>query len=579
MANNFQIQELDFDTIKANLIGYLKTQDSFKDYDYEASGMSVLLDTLAYNTHYNALMVNYMANEMFIDSAQRRDNTVSHAKGYGYVPRGNRAPYALINITVNSAVGEPDSLTLYPGVTFETVVNDVIYQYVVRDTLVAYKSLSGTYVFSDVKVYEGDLLRKTVIADGSTGYYITLDNTGIDSSLIRVMSMASVNDVTYASWQSVDSIINVAGDSQVYFLEETFDGKYKIIFGDGTVGKRVGANEVFEVTYQRTSGSISNGAAKFTLTGNIEGNSNVSVTTSVRSTSGSDAESLDEIKLNAVNYYRTQNRAVTAADYRSLIKKYGINVKDAITWGGETESPPRFGKVFACVIPVFGDALTSDEYAGIKSVIADRCVANTVLEFQKPSYLDIGITSRISYNPLYLTTSSSSLKSNVLDGIVTKLSSLENFSTKFTYSSLIGYIDTIDQSIIGNETTISLIRETQPVLGLISPIELSFATTISNFVSSAFKTNDNQSDQIFKVYSSGIIARTTVAGAVIDTNAGTIDLVTGDIKIKPVFISSYTGDFLKFYAAPVKNDIYSKNNIILRVKDTNVSITTVAESK
>lgn len=578
MATNLQITELDFDTIKANLIEYLKTQDSFKDYDYEASGMNVLMDILSYNTHYNALMVNYMANEMFIDSAQRRDNVVSHAKGYGYAPRGYRAPYAIINLTVNQAIGQPDLLTLRPGVTFETVVNDVVYQYVVRDTLVAYKTNSNTYVFNGVKIYEGDILKKTVISDGSAGYYVTLDNSGIDSTLISVKTRASINDITYNSWQAAESIINIDESSRVYFLEETFEGKYKVIFGDDVIGKKLGNGEVIEITYQKTSGAISNGASKFTMTGTVEGNSNVTVVTVTRSSSGTDAETLEQIKFNAINYYRTQNRAVTATDYKSLIKKYGSNVREVITWGGETENPPQYGKVLACVIPVYGDSLTSEEYAGIKSVIADRCVANTILDFVRPDYLDIGVTTRVTYNPLYLTVGASTLKSNILTGIIDHTTSLENFATKFVYSNLVGYIDSVDASIVGNETAIQLIREVTPSVGLMNPIEFSFVSQINQgtFISTAFKVSDSAEQQIFTAAGNTII-RTTVAGVIVNNDAGSIDWTTGEVKIKPLVIDSYVGDYIKFYGSPVKYDVYGKNNTILRIKDTNISITVTAE--
>ena len=575
---NLQITELDFDTIKANLINHLKSQDSFKDYDFEASGMNVLTDLLAYNTHYNALMVNYGANEMFIDSALRRDNVVSHSKGYGYVPRGNRAPNATVTVTVNQAVGQPDFLTLRPGVSFETVVNDVVYQYVARDTLVAYKTQANTYVFQNVKIYEGDLLFKSVVADGAAGYYVTLDNTGIDSTLISVRTRPSINDITYKSWQAVDSIVNIDETSNVYFLEETFDGKYKIIFGDGTLGKRIGNGEVIEITYQSTVGAISNGAAKFSMTGTIEGNSNVSVSTQSRASGGSDAETLEEIKFNAINYYRTQNRAVTANDYRSLIKKFGTNVKDVITWGGETEVPPQYGKVLACVIPEYGDSLTSEEYAGIQSVMRDRCVANTVLSFVNPDYLDIGVTSKVSYNPLYLNVGANTLKSNIQLGIIDYSASIESFAAKFVYSGLVGYIDNIDDSITGNETDITLIKEFIPNVGVLAPIEFTFTTSIKegSFVSTAFKMNDNANYQIFKSVGSKIV-RMTVAGIIVNTDSGTINNATGEVKLNPQIFNMFIGDYIKFVAVPVRNDIRGVNNSILRVKDTNISITVSAE--
>ena len=575
---NLQITELDFDTIKANLINHLKSQDSFKDYDFEASGMNVLTDLLAYNTHYNALMVNYGANEMFIDSALRRDNVVSHSKGYGYVPRGNRAPNATVTVTVNQAVGQPDFLTLRPGVSFETVVNDVVYQYVARDTLVAYKTQANTYVFQNVKIYEGDLLFKSVVADGAAGYYVTLDNTGIDSTLISVRTRPSINDITYKSWQAVDSIVNIDETSNVYFLEETFDGKNKIIFGDGTLGKRIGNGEVIEITYQSTVGAISNGAAKFSMTGTIEGNSNVSVSTQSRASGGSDAETLEEIKFNAINYYRTQNRAVTANDYRSLIKKFGTNVKDVITWGGETEVPPQYGKVLACVIPEYGDSLTSEEYAGIQSVMRDRCVANTVLSFVNPDYLDIGVTSKVSYNPLYLNVGANTLKSNIQLGIIDYSASIESFAAKFVYSGLVGYIDNIDDSITGNETDITLIKEFIPNVGVLAPIEFTFTTSIKegSFVSTAFKMNDNANYQIFKSVGSKIV-RMTVAGIIVNTDSGTINNATGEVKLNPQIFNMFIGDYIKFVAVPVRNDIRGVNNSILRVKDTNISITVSAE--
>lgn len=573
MSTNLRTTELDFDQIKENLKTFLKDQDTIKDYDMEAGAMNTMLDVLAYNTFYNALQSNFVSNEMFIDSALVRDNVVSHAKSFGYLPRSAKSSRAVINIAVGGVAGNPDTITINPGVAFNTMVDELPYTFVTMSSYVATKNSSNNYVFSNIPVFEGEYLNKSFRVTGAVNERFTIPNAGLDTDSLSVR-VRSVNGSTVHPYQYADNVLELDDTTKVFFLQETFGNKHEIYFGDGITGVKPNTGETVEISYRVTNGKRPNGAAKFTIAGNIAGSTRVSVATVAKASGGSDAETTEQVKKNAINYYRTQNRAVTADDFAVLIKKYGNNVKDVVVWGGEDNVPPRFGTVFACVIPEYGAYLTESERVSLMNVLLPRTVANTHIKFVNPDYIDIAIATQVYYNVLTMQTTPDTVKTQIRTNILNHSSNnLNAFSTLFKYSVIQNVIDETDICITSNLTTIGLIKEWNPKTNIMETYNWTYGNVIvpGSFYSSGFYALDSKNSQYFRDDGNGKIQRVS-GDKIVSYSAGTIDYTTGYVQLSPIVIKDYLGDVVKFNVSPRTNDITGLNNNILRVKSDNVNI-------
>ena len=289
-----RVAELDFNTIKTNLKTFMKGQTTFADYDFEASGLSSLLDVLAYNTHYNAILANYQANEMFLDSALRRDSVVSLAKNLGYVAKSRRAAYTNTVLTLSNVVGNPDSVYLPAGLKFSTQVKDVNLTFTNVDSSVAYQDLQNRYVFPGITLYEGVFFqhRFPVVTRSASEKFI-IPNQFPDTTSIRMMVFSSTSDTQGTSWQHADSILEVTSESKVFFVQPTWDNKYEIYFGDGVLGSIPEIGAVIQIQYITTTGAAANGAKNFSFSGTVAGSSSMSVVSDYASKGGEDAETID----------------------------------------------------------------------------------------------------------------------------------------------------------------------------------------------------------------------------------------------------------------------------------------------
>jgi len=357
MATKLEITELDFDTIKSNLRTFLSQQDEFRDYNFEGSGMSVLLDVLAYNTHYLGFNANMLANEMFLDSADLRSSVVSLAKQIGYTPRSMKSPVANINVVVNEAVGP--SVTMARGTKFTTFLDGQTYAFVNNADITVIPA-DGVYTFQNVDIYEGTYLNfKYTVNTTDIDQRFLIPNNNVDTETLTVRVQNSASDSITNNYTLASGIIGLDSTSKVYFLQEVENGRYEVYFGDGVLGKKVEDGNIIILDYIVNNRGNANGASAFTLNGSIGGFSDVTITTNSIASNGAAPESIASIKYNAPRDYTAQDRAVTVEDYKVLVKSLYANAQSVQVYGGEDADPVAFGKVYISIKARSGSNLTT----------------------------------------------------------------------------------------------------------------------------------------------------------------------------------------------------------------------------
>lgn len=480
---NLQVSELDFDQIKDSLKNYLRSQPQFTDYDFDGSGLSILLDILAYNTHYNAYYLNMAANEFFLDSAFKKSSAVSIAKHLNYTPRSRRSSKARINMLVNNVVGSPISLTLERFTPFFVNFGGELLQFVNLEPQTI-TPVGGVYSFEDVEIREGFILTSTFQSTdpGLTEKFI-IPNKIIDTDSVRVTVQNSITDFAIETFTKIDDITGITGVYPGYFLELTPDGFYQIFFGDGRIGKKLTAGNIIIVEYLVSKGARGNvsrniapNAISFSLGTTVNGYDNVSITTLEVPNGGQNEETIDSIKFNAPRSYTAQNRAVTANDYSAIIKHSVSNIDSIVVWGGEDSVPPVYGKVFISVVPTVGNFITASiKEKIINTILASKKVMSVVPEIVDPDFFYITVESNVKFNTRATNKTSTQIKTDVetriRDYFATNLSS---FNEPFIFSRLSTLIDTTDVSIIGNNTSIKIQKRFRPSLTSYNNFDLYF---------------------------------------------------------------------------------------------------------
>jgi len=484
-----RVTELEFQQIKENLIRYLGASEQFSDYNFEGSGISNLLDVLAYNTHYNAILAHLQANEMFIDTAVKRSSVVSIAKTLGYTPRSVISPKARVNVTVASAQAGP--LSLPANTKFSASVDGQSFTFVSLVEHIATK-VAGSFTFSNVDIVEGVVIsqQQTVTSDIVTGP-ITIKNSNIDLSTLAVTVQNSQADLTTTAWKRSETVIDITSSDTVYWVEEGQDGYYKLFFGDNIIGKSLTSGNIVNIQYVASLGDSANGAQTFSIQTTLGGGS--PITTLVHAASGgSDRENIDSIRFNAPRYNATRGRAVTVEDYKSLILANFDKAKSVAVWGGEQNVPPIYGKVFMSIDPKEDYIITeSDKDNIINSVIRPRSVLSLQHEFVDPTYLHVGMDVKVSYNPKITPYTSNQISSLVAGEIRRYFSNeLSTLDKKFYYGQLINRIQTSQRSILGTLVDLRLQRRLVPILNVPESLNVYFTTAIepNSFKSTNFKT-------------------------------------------------------------------------------------------
>jgi len=591
--NNISVSELDFDKIKANIQTYLQGQSTFSDYNFNGSGLSVLLDILAYNTHYNGLYTNLAVNESFLDSASKRASVVSRAKEIGYVPYSARCATATVNITVSATTTTPATLIIPAMSSFTSNVNGTTYTFYNMEAIQA--SLSGsTYTFTNVKLTEGvNLNYSYTVADGVQ--YI-IPNNPVDLSTLNVRVQDNSTSSVFTSFINEENITNLNGESAVYFVKEIQGQQYEIEFGNGVIGKALSNGNVVNINYMLTHLDAPNGANIFLYTGPTLLGGSVAVTTLTPAEGGSDVEPIESIRFNAPRAFNTQNRAVTANDYQTIILNNYSNAQSVNVWGGESNVPPVYGQVFLSIQPKSSQYLTeTDKTYIINELLAPLNVVSITPVIVDPEYINLEVNTTVYYNPNLTSLQSSDIKTLVSQTIQAyNTKNLESFTGIFRFSNLSSQIDATEPSIVSNITTIKLQREVAVQYNTTATYTINLGNPIYNagvveqsILSTAFYIPNNTNKMYIEdlpgsgmtgqlrmfYYNGDVKTYVRTFGSVNYSNG---DIIMSDLEITGIDLSQAGGLFL-LNIKPQSNDVVSVRNQLVTIPTANINVNVVID--
>ena len=575
MATTIRSTDLDFTTIKNNLKLSLKNNTEFADYNYEGSGLSNLLDVLAYNTHYNALIANMALNESYLTTAQLRSSVVSLAEAIGYMPASKAASSATVNISINTGnlAGRPSFLSLPRGTKFTTTVDDVVYTFETIGTINAQDNGSGLYVFKDnldqeaITIKEGTNTTKTfIVSENSIDTTYVIPDKNIDTTTAFVSVFDDLTTTTFATYTDLKEADTIDDQSKVYILRETPNGFYELSFGDGyTLGKAPQAGNRIVVEYLSTNGPIANGATTFTPVNQISvpsasGNVSfaLSVTTVTKSVSGSDVETLESIRKNAPFSYASQNRMVTAVDYATLVKRnFGYLIKDIQAYGGEDAVRKEYGVVFLSV--VFKDDVTQatiDKTKGDIIALGKQLQVITFdIKFQDPDITFLETEVRFQFNPKFTSSSVQEIQNRV-DDVVTQYFTDNTglFDQSFRRSNMLALVDDVDPSVLSSRADLKLQKRFVPFIGTTESAELRYASPLAEpndekavINSTPFFVDGNRVEIRNQLDSYKLQLIATATDTVYVDNIGEYSPSTGFVKLVGIRVDSIIGgnNFIK----------------------------------
>lgn len=599
-----QLNQLDFGNIKTALKEYMRSQTDFTDYDFEGSALAQLIDVLAYNTYYTAFNTNMVVNEMFLDSATLRDNVVALAKQLGYRPKSATASRAVVSATLRyTSPNAPATALLRRGKAFTALFDNTVYQYCVLDD-VRVPVNNGNAVLENVEIFSGNIVTDYHTVNTSLrNQRFLLNNLNIDTTSIRVKVFQSAQSTAFELYDYAENILNVDPGSKVFFLTEIEDENYEIKFGDGVFGRKLENGEYVEISYLTTSGPDTNGAKVFSFNGVLEDPDVTSqtlnalsvtltnLTTVEASAGGENSESLDRIKFNAAKNYATQDRAVTAEDYKAIVRNLYPSVADITAFGGEEDSPPEYGVVKIVVKPKYATALTSYTKKDLETKLKKYSVASVTPKIVDPSILYVEMTSNIYYDTNLTTYKSDKIKSLVIKNIedYIKLSDTEKFNGKFRYSKFTGVIDDSDNSIMSNLTNIEMRKDFYPALNSKFYYEICFKNPIVSddeptIRSTGFTVREYPLDTVYIEDRMGklvLYKLDSITGdkQVLNANLGEIDYGTGELRMYDLIIvkGSFNDDKIEIRALPAQNDIVSAREMFLDVDITKSKFTIIQE--
>lgn len=483
----FDVTELDFQKIKDSIKDHFKSQSKYNDFDFDGSNLSVLLDILAYNTHYNAMVAHFSINESFLDSAQIRGNVVSHAKMLGYVPRSVQAASAKLNITVAGTGVSPATLTMERGTRFRTAsASGSPHVFLTLEAATASKNSSNNYVFSGTTVKQGVLKRMLYLVDNSIeNQKFVIPDANVDTSTIRTRVKTNQDSDDYEVYTRFTSLSGITATSLVYFIQENASGKFEILFGDGILGKKPVNNNIVEVEYIYTSGAEANNCrGAFTALDSIGSFSGGSIAVSYGNGSastfgGADRESIESIRYNAPLTYLSQNRAVTADDYRALIIREIGNIDSIAVWGGEKNTEPDYGKVYIAIKPTGAAALNAAEKSNIITAIENKNIVSITPTIVDADFTYLKLDVFFKYNPNLTDNTKIALEGLVRNRLQTYAQTyLQRFDGVFRYSKLLSDVDSVDKAILNSVARVYMFKDITPLNVTANSIDITFAAPI-----------------------------------------------------------------------------------------------------
>ena len=598
-SNKLEVSDFDFDDIKTNLKTFLRSQSEFQDYDFEGSGFAILLDILAYNTHYLGFNANMLANEMYLDSADIRKNIISLAKMLGYTPSSVRAPTASIDILVGDGSGS--SITMTKGTAFTTTIDGTTYQFINNADVVT-TPVNGVYRFSNVTIYEGTLVTFRYTADTTdTDQRFIIPSSLVDTSTLIVKVQNSSTDTTTNTYTLATGLATVQSTSKVYFLQEVEDGKFEVYFGDNVIGSSLSNGNIVILEYIVTNVEAANGASTFTASTTIGGFSNLTITTNSNAQGGTPAETKESVRFNAPLQYSAQNRAVTTSDYESLVQSIYPNALSISAWGGEDDETPVYGTVKIAIKAASGSTLTTATKQSIVTQLKKYNVASVTPVIVDPETTSILLTSTVKYDEKLTTKTATTLKSDIVSILTNyNTATLQKFDGVFRYSKVTSLIDNTDTSIVSNITTVKVRKNFTPILNTSSRYDIYFRNSLYNPVSGYNSVNggilestgfkiSGDSTNIFYLDDDGAgnIRRYRLVGSVrtyVNNTQGTINYTTGQIILTSLNISSIenirgsASTVIELTVIPKSNDIVPVRDQILGIDTANSLITVEADT-
>ena len=601
---------LDFDQIKTSIKDYLRSNSNFTDYDFEGSTLSTLIDILAYNTYITSYNANMISNEVFIDSATLRENVVSLARNIGYVPRSKISARANISFFVDTTgfTTRPLTLTLKKGTvcTSSSTFGNQSYTFTVPEDITR-PVINGIALFENISVYEGTFLVKTftVNSNDPNQRYI-LDNSDIDTQSISVLVRNTQSSSVTRKFSLSTSLLDVDSNSRVFFIQEIEDQRYELIFGDGVFGVQLDDQNYIEVSYVTTTGEDANGVSSFTFNGRIVDNNNRVVTTGIsllttntQSRGGQNIESVDSIKKYAPRIYASQNRAVTATDYETIIPTIYPETESVSVFGGEDLNPPRFGKVYISIKPINGTFVSSQVKENIRNSLRKYSVAGIVPEILDLKYLYVEFDSSVYYN------TNAAPSADYLQTIVStninqyaNSSELNKYGARFKYSKFLKLIDDSNSAITSNITKIVMRRDMKPALNQFADYEICYGNAFHirkmsgyNIKSSGFTVSSvngtvymsdipNSDGRTGSIFFFTITSSNTPT--IVRNNVGRIDYERGEIILNPVNITSTSKNIggesiIEISVSPKSNDVIGLQDLYLQLDPSSSVLNMVSD--
>ncbi len=594
------IAELDFTQIKENLIGFLQNQSEFVGYNFRGSSFDVLLDVLAYNTHYNAYYANMVANEMFLDSATLRNSVVARSKHLGYLPRSAKGSKASVNLTITPS-DDPAVITIPRFTQFQGDVDGINYIWCTSDSHAVNINANLIYTVSDVELTQGiPISYRYTAATADVDQRYLLPNANIDTDTLTVTVQTSETESASFAYDLANDITTVNSTSKHYFLDAQDDGLFEVQFGDGILGKEIANGNIITLAGLVTDAGATNGCKSFSVVSSVGGYSNVQIITSSAAGGGVAQADIEEIKFNAPKNFDAQNRCVTVYDYVSLVKRDYPAAQSVVAWGGEDSDPPIYGKVYIAIKPRVGNVLSTAAKERIeRSILAKRNVVGVTSVVVDPDYVYLGLDSTVKYDSSLTSNSEAILKKTVTSTIRNfGASNLKDFDKAFRYSNIIKLIDEAEVSIKSNQTAVSLKRYLYPLIGSTAAYTLKFSNEIyhpsntfwGSITSSKFSYRDTANtvwedcrfqdeNGYIQVYRKFGIDRILVAN-----NIGTITYSIGQINLTgflPEAIGTViTGNTepMTVSIIPASSDIKPVREQILLMEDSDISVTMLDDS-
>ena len=601
---------LDFDQIKSSIREYLRANSNFTDYDFEGSNLSVIIDTLAYNTYISSYNANMISNEVFIDGATLRENVVSLARNIGYVPHSRSASRANITFFIDTTVftTNPLTLTLKSGVvaTTSTSFGNQNFSFIIPQDITV-PVVNGIALFENVDIYEGTFIVNNFEVDANNpNQKFILENANIDIDSINVFVRDTQLSTVKNSFKLSKNLFDITSESRVFFIQEIEDQRYELIFGDGIFGKKLSNLNYIEVSYNITNGESANGVSSFNFNGRIVDNNNRVITTGISlittnssSQNGREIESVESIRKYAPRKYSSQNRAVTATDYETIIPTIYSEAESISVFGGEDLNPPKYGRVFISIKPINGPFVSNQIKDNIKSSLRRYSVAGIVPEIIDLKYLYLETDTTAYYN------SNSTFDANTIKDIIlsnirnyTNSKELNKYGARFKYSKYLKIIDDSNSAITSNITKIIMRRDLGVILNTFADYEICYGNQFHikaqsgyNIKSSGFNISGiNETLYLTDIPNSNGLTgnifffklQSNTQPVIVKRNVGIIDYVKGEIRLYPVNIistskSAFSRPIIQISVIPKSNDVIGLQDLYLQLDINNITLNMLSD--